>query len=83
MCVCVCVCVCVCETNFLTQNFPSFCVLLGADVTYVNVKHKNNLSNITFFYGTEYSEVTVGQKRYCFTQNYLLMGVIRVDYILY
>ena len=31
----------------------------------------------------EYSEATVGQKMICFTQKYLLVGVVSVDYILY
>jgi len=35
------------------------------------------------FYGTEYSGANVSQKMYFFTQKYLFMGVIRVDYILY
>jgi hypothetical protein len=46
-------------------------MLLGADVTYVNMKHKNKLSNITF-YDTEHSEATVGQKTYSFTEKVLI-----------
>jgi hypothetical protein len=70
--VCVCVCVCVCETNFLPHHFSSLYVLLGADVTYVNIKHKNVLSNITYlWYGIFRSN--------CCSENVFLYSKILTD----